>query len=105
MTMMTATYTKLRDGSWGLKVNGKAFDGMDVIVTKKSGERVEENCGKVIWTDGQTSICRTFASECRSYQNRKNGRSGGSSSGKFECQECGDYVFRGSRCWETGCTH
>lgn len=26
-------------------------------------------------------------------------------SGKIECEECGDYVTRGSVCWETGCRH
>jgi GTP cyclohydrolase FolE2 len=25
--------------------------------------------------------------------------------GKIECDECGDYVTRGSVCWETGCRH
>lgn len=25
--------------------------------------------------------------------------------GKIECEECGDYVVRGSQCWETGMRH
>lgn len=27
------------------------------------------------------------------------------SGGRYECEECGDYVYPGSRCWETGMTH
>lgn len=25
--------------------------------------------------------------------------------GTYECEECGDYVRPGTRCWETGLTH
>lgn len=60
-----ATYTKLKDGSWGLRVAGKAFDGQDVLVVTRDGRRVEENVGKVLWTDGKISICRTFAAKAR----------------------------------------
>ena len=28
-----------------------------------------------------------------------------SSGRRFTCEECGDVVYSGSRCWETGMTH
>ena len=34
---MTATYTKLRNGSWGLRVKGSATVGDQVTVTKRDG--------------------------------------------------------------------
>ncbi len=52
---MTATYTKLKDGSWGIRVVGKVTTGQTVTVTKKSGESKQETVGKVLWTgDGIT---------------------------------------------------
>lgn len=75
----TATYTKLRDGSWGLRVQGKAFDGQDVLVTTRAGRTVEESVGKVLWSDGKISLCKTFASQMP--------RRGKASAGR--CRRCG----------------
>lgn len=33
------------------------------------------------------------------------GRSRGAPRGMYECEECGEYVRPGTRCWETGATH
>ncbi len=53
------TWTKLRNGSWGIK----GFDlteGEQVTVTKKSGETKTATVGKVIWTgtDGMSIATR-----------------------------------------------
>ena len=43
------TYTKLRDGSWGLR--GKNLtSGQTVTVTTKAGKSKTECVGKVLWT-------------------------------------------------------
>jgi hypothetical protein len=48
---MATTYTKLRDGSWGVRIEGPApAAGQTVVVTKKSGESKAEKIGKVLWT-------------------------------------------------------
>lgn len=55
---MATTYTKLRDGSWGLRVEGPApAAGQTVTVTKKSGETKAEKIGKVLWTGNGVSLC------------------------------------------------
>lgn len=47
---MTATYTKLRDGSWGIRATNAVAPGASISVTKKSGENKIENIGRVIWS-------------------------------------------------------
>lgn len=65
--MHTATYTKLRDGSWGIRVQSGAIKmGAQVIVRKKSGEAKTETVCQVIWHDATTSIC-TIERAAQSY--------------------------------------
>lgn len=54
-TSNTATFTKLRDGSWGLRIVGPnaVEPGQTVTVTKKSDETSTERVGEVIWSDGK----------------------------------------------------
>ena len=52
--MTTATYTKLRTGSWGLR--GRGFvAGERTLVIKRSGERQAVTVERILWTgdDGQ----------------------------------------------------
>lgn len=51
----TATFAKLRDGSWGLRVVGCCHPGSYVQVTKKSGETTLKQIGRVMWHDAKTS--------------------------------------------------
>jgi len=64
MSKVEATYTQLRDGSWGAKVAGKATPNSTITVTKKSGETKQEVIYKVLWSGndkynggGVVSIC------------------------------------------------
>ena len=53
---MYATYTKLNDGSWGLRVScGPVAPYATVTVTKKSGETKVETVGQVLWTGNGVS--------------------------------------------------
>lgn len=54
---MTTTYTKLRDGSWGLRVQGQATDGQQVVVAKKDGARKVETVGRVLWRGEGVTLC------------------------------------------------
>jgi hypothetical protein len=47
---MTTTYTKLRDGSWGLRSTESIAAGARIAVAKKSGETKIETVGRVVWT-------------------------------------------------------
>lgn len=56
--MQAATYTKLRDGSWGIRVSlGAVRAGASFLVRKASGETKTETVSRVIWHDATTSIC------------------------------------------------
>lgn len=45
---MSATYTKLKDGTWGLRIVGAIT--ATVTVRKKSGEEKQERVGRVLWS-------------------------------------------------------
>lgn len=51
------TYTKLRNGNWGLRGPASAIRaGATVTVTKRSGETKRETVGSVFWSDDSTAI-------------------------------------------------
>lgn len=54
---MAATYTKLRDESWGVRVVGPAQPG-PIEVTKKSGETKTETIVAVVWSGNGVSLCQ-----------------------------------------------
>ena len=49
MATKSAKYRKLRDGGWGVMVDGIPVHGEAVLVTKKSGEQSAEIVGKLVW--------------------------------------------------------
>lgn len=100
------SYTKLKDGSWGLRIEGTATKGQSVTIQTKSGERKTEVVGNVLWTgpDNRTkqtiSLCEK-GSLATTRSPRKHTRPGG----RYECEECGEWVTPGTQCWETGLAH
>ncbi len=52
-----ATYSKLRNGSWGVRVEGSVSPGQSVTVTTKAGKTKTETVGKVIWQGSGVSLC------------------------------------------------
>jgi hypothetical protein len=57
MTTLNATYTKLRNGTWGAKVMSAAVNPGDAItVTKKSGETKSEIVSKVFYRGEDIAI-------------------------------------------------
>lgn len=99
----TATYTKLRDGSWGIRAPFPVTAGQAITVTKKSGESKTEKISRVLWSgDGITfcAIVKLTSGAAGTYR-----RSSGRRSGRYECEECGDMVESGTSCWETGMQH
>ena len=81
---MTATYTKLKDDSWGIRVQGgtpKA--GQSITVEKKSGEKKIEIVQKVLWTGNGVTLCSVAKSASAATSNGKAHRPG-------VCVNCGD---------------
>lgn len=77
---MSATYTKLKDGTWGIRSTSKISDGQTVTVTKKSGESKRETVGKVIWTGNGVWLATVAGSSSPATSgSRRSGYSGGSS--------------------------
>lgn len=73
------TYTKLKDGSWGIKGKGLTT-GQTVSVTKKSGECKTETVSHILWTgqDGtQLASIQQNTSSKSSYQRNRYSRSRG----------------------------
>lgn len=79
--MSTATYTKLKSGEWGIRIQGAATKGGQVTVTKKSGETKVETVDRVLWSGSGITLCTI-------------GHSAHSKSGC--CVNCGDHLDR----WE-----
>jgi hypothetical protein len=48
---MSASYTQLKDGSWGLRVKSSVLvEGQTIVVSKKDGSSKNETVGKILWT-------------------------------------------------------
>lgn len=58
---MQATYSKLKDGTWGVRVEfsgkGSISAGDRVVVKKKSGEKKEEVIDRVLWKGNGIFLC------------------------------------------------
>lgn len=56
---MSATYTKLKTGGWGIRVQGEnaVRAGQNVTVTTKAGKIKEETVRKVLWTGNGITLC------------------------------------------------
>lgn len=53
---MTATYTKLKSGDWGIRVIGAISPGSLVVVTKKDGRQKDEVVDKVLFRDSAQNV-------------------------------------------------
>ena len=94
---MAATYTKLRDGSWGVRVTGAAVKAGDrVTVTKKSGESKVEVIDRVLWTGNGVSLCsvRGSGAPARSGHSPRAGRR----NYEDECELCGGNKYTCGHC-------
>lgn len=60
----TATPTKLRNGSWGARVQGNVREGDVVMVQTKGGKSWEARIERVLWTGDGVSVCATANTRC-----------------------------------------
>ena len=57
------SFSKLNDGSWGLRGQGSAPSiGSAIVVSKKDGSVKVESVAAIVWQDGKTWIGRIGAS-------------------------------------------
>lgn len=105
-TSNTATFTKLRDGDWGLRIVGPhaVEPGQTITVMKKSGETSSERVGEVVWSDGKgvtlakigqraaTPAAPRPAAQSYSYRSRE----------MNTCGYCGGRYPRGGLCVRCG---
>lgn len=54
---MQNSYTKLKDGTWGLRIFGPVSPGCTVEVATKAGAHKVETVGRVIWTGSGVALC------------------------------------------------
>jgi len=97
---MSNSYTKLRNGSWGVRVDGAARPGQVVTVKTKAGEVKTETVDRVIWKGDSVSICSIVSKSTRHERGAHHERGVG-----MVCDECGERATPGTRCWETGTSH
>ncbi len=70
----TATPAKLRDGSWGARVPGRASVGMALTVRTKSGKSWAAIVTKVLWSSSEATLCATKRSATASVTMRNGER-------------------------------
>ena len=96
---MPITYSKLRDGSWGVRSDSELRPDTIVTVTKKSGGQKQERIGRVLWTDRRTWLAAIVSEAGRSGRSARR-----ASVGYWECPACGEENPHSSTsCWECGC--
>lgn len=80
----TATFIKLQDGEWGLRVVGDCSPGMKVKVTKKNGTTSEQVIGRILGNrrtgygnEQSYYICKiATAKQIEDFKNRLNSKPG-----------------------------
>jgi len=56
-----ATFAKLKNGAWGVRVSGTPTVGASVTVTKKSGATSTARIGRILWTGADRSTGETVS--------------------------------------------
>ena len=94
------SWGKLRDGGWGVYIEGRASPGESVVVNKRDGSSSTVVLGRKVW-EGNGKMLFTVNKDGGGSHSRQRRGLGGS----YECEECGDYVRPNTQCWETGARH
>ena len=76
MLVSSGSYTKLKDGSWGIRVEGDVRPGQMVEVSTKAGQKKREQADKVLWS-GRDKFTGKHMSLCTIRSNRQSVPSGG----------------------------
>lgn len=63
---MQATYTKLKSGAWGVRVQGAVTAGQVVTVTKRDGSSRSEMIERVLWSGNNICLCAITSTQRQS---------------------------------------
>jgi hypothetical protein len=86
--MTIATWTKLKNGDWGLRISGGApvRPGMTVVAVSRDGRKSDVAVSRVVWSgNGVTIAAVRGQGEGRSQGHEQHRRSGGWG----RCEACG----------------
>jgi hypothetical protein len=87
--MTKTTYTKLRDGSWGVRAPAGTKAGDPITVTKRDGTTKPERVERVLWEGDGIALCAIAPSapsaKSGGYSAQRVSRAGGASD---RCREC-----------------
>lgn len=72
--MTNATWTKLRDGSWGAKTTTPVARGCELRITNRAGEVTTSLVGAVVWTNRKDCWLVSIASEIKGATRRTSPR-------------------------------
>jgi hypothetical protein len=67
MNAVTATYTKLQSGAWGIRSTSSLRVGQSVTVAKRDGSVKTETVAKIVWGSNGVTVAAIGASAPRSY--------------------------------------
>lgn len=81
--MTTATPAKLRDGTWGARVAGRARAGDTVTITTRAGKSWTATITRIVWSGEGVTLCATGTAP-RSRSRRSRGTWTGCSCGSIE---------------------
>jgi hypothetical protein len=98
-----ATYTKLKNGEWGIRVEGTVRKGDLVTVTKKSGQTKTETVAKVLWTGNGVCLCAIRRKA--SYETRQSFARSPARRSSGCCAECGTLLERWMDGYAMGLCH
>jgi len=87
-----ATPAKLRDGSWGARVVGKARRGQRIFIQAKGGRKWEATVDKVFWT-GEDRYTGEIISLVSTESDKRSNEVPSSSRDRV-CDECGKHSTR-----------
>lgn len=58
-----ATFAKLKDGTWGIRVAGNVEPGAKIQVTRRDGSISEAEVVRVVWSGDDVSLCEIKRNE------------------------------------------
>jgi hypothetical protein len=100
--MAEATYTKLRNDTWGIRVQGPAVPGDTVEVTTRAGETKKEVVEKVVWEGDGVTICAIVRTEASAPSRPRRGQCACTDAGccRPRCECARHCICRGGNIWD-----
>lgn len=104
MTATPATPAKLRDGTWGARVQGTARRGQQITITTRRGKSWDATVQRVLWSGDGVTLVATASGVSTHSHGRRRSRCGcrcgcAGEDGRYTGRECRDCR---RDCWQMG---